>query len=86
VISKELLDILRCPEDRTPLTLADAELVARCNQAIAERRLKNKAGLAVERDFDGGLIRADAKILYPIIDDIPVLLIDEGIALSQLPQ
>ena len=35
MISKQLLDILICPETRTPLTLADADLVARLNKAIA---------------------------------------------------
>jgi uncharacterized protein YbaR (Trm112 family) len=84
VISKELLEILRCPEDRSPLTMADAALVEHCNQAIAQRRLKNKAGLPVERTLDGGLLRADGAVLYPIVDEIPVLLVDEAIPLAQL--
>ncbi|MCH8298607.1 MAG: hypothetical protein IH873_11115 [Chloroflexi bacterium] len=35
MISKELLDLLVCPKNRMPLTLADEELLARLNQAIA---------------------------------------------------
>ena len=32
--------------------------------------------------LDGGLIRADRKMLYPIREDIPVMLIEEGIPLE----
>jgi uncharacterized protein YbaR (Trm112 family) len=84
VISTELLQILRCPEDRTPLALAEPALVERCNELVQQRRLKNKAGLPVEHTLDGGLIRADRAVLYPIVDEIPVLLVDEGIPLDQL--
>ena len=34
--------------------------------------------------IDGGLVRAAGDVLYPIVDQIPVLLVDESIALSQL--
>ncbi|MBI3466554.1 MAG: Trm112 family protein [Planctomycetes bacterium] len=86
MISKELLQILRCPDNRTPLALADSTLVERCNHLIDQRRLKNKAGLPVEHTLDGGLIRADRAVLYPIVDEIPVLLVDEAIPLNQLEQ
>jgi uncharacterized protein YbaR (Trm112 family) len=33
---------------------------------------------------DGGLVREDGRILYPIRQRIPVLLVDEGIALDQV--
>jgi uncharacterized protein YbaR (Trm112 family) len=32
--------------------------------------------------LDGGLIRGDRKMLYPIREDIPVMLIEEGIPLE----
>jgi uncharacterized protein YbaR (Trm112 family) len=82
VINKELLEILVCPADRTPLALAEADLVARLNRSIAEGRVKNVGGETVERQLDGGLVRKDQKLLYPIIDGIPVLLVDEAIGLS----
>jgi uncharacterized protein YbaR (Trm112 family) len=84
VISNELLQILRCPDNRTPLALAEPALVERCNHLVRQRRLKNKAGLPVEHTLDGGMVRADHAVLYPIIDEIPVLLVDEGIPLDQL--
>ena len=84
MISKELLSILVCPEDRSPLTLADRELLAAVNRAIAARRLRTKGGEAVAEPLEAGLVRQDRALLYPIVDRIPILLIDAGIPLGQL--
>jgi uncharacterized protein YbaR (Trm112 family) len=83
-ISHKTLAILRCPDDRSELHPADAALVARLNDAIVARRLKDRAGNAIERTIDGGLIRAAGDLLYPIVDEIPVMLQDEAIPLAQL--
>jgi uncharacterized protein YbaR (Trm112 family) len=32
--------------------------------------------------LEGGLVRADGKVLYPMRGEIPVMLIDEAIPLS----
>ena len=84
MIGKELLDILVCPELRTPLTVVDGELLARLNRAVAEKSLKNRVGDPVERPLDGGLLREDGAFVYPIVDGIPIMLIDEAIPLDQL--
>jgi uncharacterized protein YbaR (Trm112 family) len=84
MLSRDFLAMVRCPENRTPLALADDALIARINRAIAEGRLKNRAGQTLGRSLDGGLVREDHAILYPIIDQIPILLFDEGIFLNQL--
>jgi uncharacterized protein YbaR (Trm112 family) len=65
--------------------LAAAPLIAAMNARIARGELKNRAGDVVERALDGGLLRQDNALVYPIIDRIPVLLIDEAILLEQLP-
>lgn len=77
-----LLATLVCPETRTRLHLADEALVARLNRERAAGSLKNRAGRVVEEPLGGGLIREDGKFLYPIIDGIPVMLIDESIPLE----
>lgn len=84
MISKELLEILVCPEDHSSLALADARLVAELNQRIAAGNLRNKVGELVERQLDGGLVREDQAVLYPIVEGIPVLLVDEAIPLAQV--
>ncbi len=84
MIDKEFLDLLVCPVDRTPLRLADDALVARLNEAIQAGRVRNRIGQPVEKPIEGGLVRADNTLLYPIVDEIPVLLADEAILLDQL--
>jgi uncharacterized protein YbaR (Trm112 family) len=84
MLTTNLIHILRCPEDHTELTLADDDLVKRVNTAIREGRLQNRAGTHFEQPLDGGLVRADGRVMYPIIDGIPVLLQGDGIALDQL--
>ena len=81
MIDEELLNILACPEDKSPVRLADAELVQRVNAAISAGRVTNRAGSPVSEPIDGGLVRADGRWLYPIRDDIPVLLIEEALPL-----
>jgi uncharacterized protein YbaR (Trm112 family) len=54
-LSKELLDILVCPQCKGDIELTDKQ---------------------------DGLICRTCKLLYPIKDDIPVMLIDEAIKLE----
>jgi uncharacterized protein YbaR (Trm112 family) len=80
----KLLQFLRCPEDHSSLQLADPELTARLNEAIRRGELIDRNGGQVSRQIDGGLIRAAGDMIYPIIDQIPVLLIEEAIPLGQI--
>jgi uncharacterized protein YbaR (Trm112 family) len=82
-ISKELLDILLCPDSKQPLTLADPALLETLNQRIRQGTLKNRGGTVVSEPIDGGLVRQDRRYLYPIRDDIPIMLIDEAIPLQE---
>lgn len=81
-LDKDLLAILCCPETKQNVHLAEDSLIERLNDQVARGELRNKANQAVKEKLDGGLIRADRKILYPVRDDIPVMLIDEGIPLE----
>ena len=81
-ISKELLEILVCPEDKTPVQPASPAKIEELNQRISAGTLKNRAGKPVAERIDAGLVRQDGRFLYPIRDDIPVMLIDEAIPLD----
>ena len=83
MIRPELLEILRCPETHQKLSLAPAELVARLNSQISARQIRNRAGTLVEQPVEGGLLREDGAVLYPIRGELPILLIDNGIAIEQ---
>jgi len=84
MVDAELLEILVCPENKTPVTLADDALVAKANAAVEAGTLKTRAGEVVDKPIDGGLVREDRAYLYMIREDIPIMLIDEAIPLDQL--
>jgi uncharacterized protein YbaR (Trm112 family) len=83
-LDKDLLAILCCPETKQSVTVAESALVEKLNAAVARGGLMNKGMKPVSEQMDGGLIRADQKILYPIREGIPVMLIEEGIPLDQV--
>jgi uncharacterized protein YbaR (Trm112 family) len=83
-LADHLLEILRCPQSRTRLHAADNATVARLNRMISAGALTNLAGERLERPIDGGLVREAGDLLYPIVDQIPVLLPDEAIDLGKL--
>ncbi len=86
MIDRELAALLVCPKDRVPLKLAEPRLLSRVNRAIAAGRVKNQAGRAVEDQLSAALVRQDDTLLYPVLDGIPVLLVEEAIALDQIEQ
>jgi uncharacterized protein len=83
-MDKELLDMLCCPETKQDVSLADAPLVEALNRKIEAGEIKNRGGEILREKLDSGLIRADRKFLYPVREDIPIMLIDEAIPLAGL--
>lgn len=81
----DFLQILSCPDTQQSLDVADETLIASLNELISAGTLINRAGERVTEPLEGGLIQRETKAyLYPIIDGIPILLIGDSIALSQL--
>jgi len=80
-VSEELLEILVCPETKQPIALASEELLSKLAQDIEAGKVRNRGGEKVTKPITEGLVREDGKILYPVDDGIPVMLIEESIEL-----
>jgi uncharacterized protein YbaR (Trm112 family) len=80
MIDPKLLPLLCCPETRQPLRPADPAVLARVNQSITAGTAKNHAGRPVTGTLEAALIREDGKLLYPVRNQIPLLIAEEGIA------
>ncbi|MCA9394402.1 MAG: hypothetical protein KC900_09385 [Candidatus Omnitrophica bacterium] len=82
-IDKDLLSILACPETKKDLEAADQDVIDRINAAIAAGKVRNRAQEKVTEPIDGGLFRVgDRGSVYPIRENIPVLLVEELILLD----
>jgi uncharacterized protein YbaR (Trm112 family) len=66
-----------------PLEKLAPERLARLNDSIAAGAVKNESRQVLAEPLAGALMTRDGKLAYPVRDGIPVLLIDQGIALSQ---
>jgi uncharacterized protein YbaR (Trm112 family) len=84
MIAESYLKLLVCPENHMPLEQADPSLVESLNARAARGELKTKSGRVLAAELDGALVRVDKKVAYPIVDKIPMLLVDEGILLDQI--
>ena len=84
MLDPELLDILVCPETRAPLRMAGDDLLRALNRAVETGAVRNRRGDLLTDPVMAGLVREDGAVLYPIRDGIPIMLIDEAIAVRNL--
>ena len=83
-IDGKLLEILCCPVSKTPLTRMTPARLKKLNQAIGEGQVQYVNGETVEDGLREALITEDSKVVYPVVDSIPLLLADKGIGTTQL--
>lgn len=83
MVDQQLLDILVCPETKQTLRQADAEVLRRLNEGIAQGKVENRGGRKLAEPVSAGLVREAGDMLYPVRDDIPIMLVDEAIPLSE---
>ena len=83
-MDRKLLDILACPATRQPLAMLDSRGLAALNDAIAAGGVQRIDGAPQRDAVREALVTRDRKLVYRIDDGIPVLLVEEGIALGQV--
>ena len=79
-----LIRLFSCPETGQPLSLASNDIIQKINERIASGYIVNKGGKKITNGINGGLIRKDNRYLYPIVGNIPILLIPEAIPFESL--
>jgi len=82
-IDGKLLEILCCPVSKTPLTRLPASRLKKLNDAISAGAVQYVRCEAVEDPLREALITEDSKVIYPVIDEIPILLEERGIGTTQ---
>ena len=80
MIAADLLDLLRCPLTGQMLSFAGPDVLSEVSARLTSRTGGWPDGLdkPVRPLPEAGLIRADRTTLYPVVDDIPVLLIEQA--------
>lgn len=85
MISPDFLAILVCPESKQPLRLADSALLDKVNVWIQRGGVMNQGGKAVAAPLEAGLITENnPSVIYPVRQDIPLLMSEEAISLDAI--
>ncbi|MFC1777290.1 Trm112 family protein [Pseudomonadota bacterium] len=82
-VDRKLLEILCCPVSKTPLTVLGQEKLDKLNSMINSGETLYVDGEKVKEPLQEGLITEDGKVIYPVQDDIPILLEEKGIGTTQ---
>lgn len=79
-IDQELLDILVCPKSKGTLELVDLP------QDLREMLVEKYREHFRDEDpvVEQGLYSADSKLVYPIVSDIPIMLVEEALPASSI--
>ena len=83
-IDGKLLEILCCPVSKTPLTRLTPGRLKILNRASADGGVQYVNGDTVSDGLAEALVTEDSKVIYPVVDGIPILLEDKGIGTTQL--
>ena len=83
-MNEKILKLICCPSSKKQLKILNEESLANLNQAISAGLIKNNQGKILKDEIEQALITEDYELAYIVRDDIPVLLENESIKMSQL--
>jgi uncharacterized protein YbaR (Trm112 family) len=83
-VDQKLLDILCCPKTKIDVQYLSNEDLKQLNEKISQGKIKFVDGNIVKDPLSEGLVTIDKKTIYQIDEDIPIMLIEKGIAYSQI--
>ena len=83
-IDGKLLEILCCPVSKTPLARLTPSRLKKLNQAISAGEVQYVDGEPVDKPLREALITEDSRVVYAVVDGIPILLENRGIGTTQL--
>ena len=80
----KLLEVLCCPVSKTALIRLSSARLEKLNTAIRAGEVQTIRGEIIKQTLNEALITEDSKVIYPVIDNIPILLEENGIGTTQL--
>lgn len=79
-VDQELLDILVCPKTKAELELVD--LPEEVRQGLVEKYREHFRD--EEPVVEQGLYCGESQLVYPIVSDIPIMLVEEALPASAI--
>ena len=84
MIDQDIIDILACPATQRSLRPLPADKLRVLNDSITAGRAIYVNGDKIDEALDAALVTDNETLIYPIRDNIPVLLVERGISARQL--
>ncbi len=84
-IDRKLLEILVCPISKQPVLLLADDKRAHLNRLIADGSVRSLDGTVVAVELLQAVITQNGTSIYPVEDDIPIMLEEKSIPTDQLP-
>ena len=81
MITDDVLNLLVCPESKQRLRWADSAIVERLKNLSISGDLNTTSGSRVSGDFEAVLLREDGAVGYLVKGGIPILLVEQGVAI-----
>ena len=85
-VDGKLLEILCCPVSKTPMVILNQDKLDTLNSAIEAGDVLYIDGKKVTAPLQEGLMTEDSKVIYAVQDNIPILLEEQGIGITQFKE